>query len=151
MPAPYSTDLRWRIVRAGERGDTSQREIAELFQVSLATVENVLRHYRRTGDVAPKTPELRPRGLLDLAARQQLARWVQAQPDVMLAELQARFAQQCHIAISRPSLCRILQQLGLRRKKDTPCDRARHGPGRAGEQALPPEDPSLPGQKTEIH
>jgi len=117
MPAPYSVDLRWRIVHACERGGRSQREVAELFQVSLATVENVLRLYRRTGDVAPKAPEFSPKGLLDPAAKQQLVRWVDAQPDVMLAELQARFARQCNIAISRPSLCRILQHLGLRRKK----------------------------------
>lgn len=72
------------------------REVAELFQVSLATVENARRRYRRTGDAALKTPELKPRGLLDLATRQKLARWVQEQPDVMLAELQVRLAQQCH-------------------------------------------------------
>jgi transposase len=92
MPAPYSVDLRWGIVRACERGGTSQREVADLFQVSLATVENVLRRYRRTGDVTPKVPEWKSRGLLDPAARQQLARWVHEQRDVMLAELQARFA-----------------------------------------------------------
>lgn len=117
MPAPYSMDLRWRIVYACERGDVSQREVAELFQVSRATVENVLRRYRRTGDVAPKPPSSGAKSLLDTAARQQLAGWVHDQPDVTLAELRERFAHQYRIAISRPSLCRILQQLGLKRKK----------------------------------
>src|SRR4051794_23000445 len=54
MPAPYSLDLRWRIVHACEQGTESQREVAELFQVSLATIENILRLYRRTGDVVPR-------------------------------------------------------------------------------------------------
>jgi hypothetical protein len=54
MPAPYSVDLHWRIVHACERGIQSQREVAELFLVSQATVENIWRLYRRTGDVTPQ-------------------------------------------------------------------------------------------------
>lgn len=32
MPAPYSVDLRWRIVRACERGTESQRESLNCFK-----------------------------------------------------------------------------------------------------------------------
>jgi hypothetical protein len=84
MPAPYSVDLRWRIVRACERGTQSQREVVERFEVSLATVENLLRLYRRTGDVTPQTPAGGPRGALNAEAREQLRQWVKQQPDVTL-------------------------------------------------------------------
>jgi transposase len=45
----YSNDLRHRIVEAYENGQYSQDEVAELFQVSLATVKNFLRRKRETG------------------------------------------------------------------------------------------------------
>lgn len=116
MPAPYSTDLRWRIVRACERGTQSQREIAEVFEVSLATVENLFRLYRRTGDVTPHTHRGGPGGALDAEARKQLQQWVKQQSDITLAELRERFAR-CGIAVSVPTLCRLLLAQGLRRKK----------------------------------
>jgi transposase len=39
----YSNDLRRKIVSAYERGHRSQREVAELFGVSPATVRNFVR------------------------------------------------------------------------------------------------------------
>lgn len=39
MAAPYSEDLRGKVVQACERGTRSQREVAELFNVSLSFVE----------------------------------------------------------------------------------------------------------------
>jgi transposase len=142
MPAPYSTDLRWRIVRACERGTQSQREIAEVFDVSLATVENLFRQYRRTGDVTPQTHKGGPGGILDAAAREQLRQWVTQQPDITLAELRERFAHH-GITVSVPTLCRIVLALGLRRKKrrSTPASatpRASAGRGRdtAGTSAV---------------
>lgn len=118
MPAPYSVDLRWRIVRACEQGNESQREVAELFQVSRATVENILRLYRRTGDVIPREhahagPPIR----VDAAGRERIRQWIEEQPDLTLAELRERFERSTGMQASLPTMCRILKALGLRRKK----------------------------------
>lgn len=117
MTAPYSMDLRWRIVRACERGTQSQREVAEAFEVSLATVENLLRRYRQTGDVAPQARRVQTPALLNAADREQLRHWVQAQPDATLGELREQLVKDRGVEVSTPTLCRVLQQLGLRRKK----------------------------------
>jgi transposase len=85
MPAPYPTDLRWRIVRACERGEQSQREIAEVFDVSVATVENLFRLYRRTGEVTLHTHKGDPGGALNAEAREQLRQWVRQRSGIMLA------------------------------------------------------------------
>lgn len=45
----YSNDLRRKVVAAYERGHRSQREIAELFGVSPATVRNFVRRKRESG------------------------------------------------------------------------------------------------------
>ncbi len=54
MPAPYSQDLRIRVIKAIHNLEGSQRQIAQRFQVSLTFVHNLLRHYRKTGSVQPK-------------------------------------------------------------------------------------------------
>jgi transposase len=46
---PYSNDLRRRIVEAYESGEHTQAEVADLFNVSLASVKNFLRRQRETG------------------------------------------------------------------------------------------------------
>jgi transposase len=120
MPAPYSVDLRWRIVRACEQGTASQREVAALFQVSRATVENLLRLYRRTGDVLPRQPaHTGPPIRVDAAARERIRQWVEQQPDLTLTELQQRLQHSLGMQASLPTLCRLLKALGLRRKKRT--------------------------------
>jgi transposase len=118
MPAAYSVDLRWRIVRACEQGTGSQREVAELFQVSLATVENLLRRYRRTGDVVPQARLHPGRPVrVDQATRERIRQWVQEQSDLTLIELRERLARATGMQVSSPTMCRILKALGLRRKK----------------------------------
>ena len=51
---PYSTDFRLKVVRAYERREGSQRELARLFGVRLSFVQDLLHRYRRTGSVAPQ-------------------------------------------------------------------------------------------------
>ena len=50
---PYSVDLRERVIAMIQAGELSQSQIAQLFQVSLGTVENWWRRWRKTGDLKP--------------------------------------------------------------------------------------------------
>ena len=50
----YSTDLRQKIIEAYQRGQGTQRAIAEFFGVSVSFVEKLLQRYRTTGNVAAK-------------------------------------------------------------------------------------------------
>jgi transposase len=117
VAAPYSIDLRWKIVRACERGTASQREVAEFFGVSLATVENLLRLYRHTGQVIPLRKFRQYALRVDRANGERIRQWLQEQPDLTLAELCERLEVRSGIKISVPTMCRVIQQLGLRRKK----------------------------------
>jgi|GraSoiStandDraft_53_1057289.scaffolds.fasta_scaffold83629_4 transposase len=117
MAAPYSKDLRRKVVQACERGTHSQREVAELFSVSLSFVESLWRHYRRSGELVPHRQKCGRHPLLDDACREQLGRWLQQQPDLTLQELQARLRADAGVAVSVPTLSRVLCQLGWRLKK----------------------------------
>ena len=116
MP-PYSTDLRHKIVRAYERGLGSQRAVAALFEVSLSFVEKLLRRHRTTGQVAPKPHAGGQKPRLEATAQTRIQQWVQEQPDVALDELCTRVAEATGVRVSVPTMCRVLQRLGLPRKK----------------------------------
>jgi transposase len=118
MAAPYSEDLRRKIVQACERGTQSQREVAEFFNVSLSFVEALLKQYRRSGgELVPQRRKSGRHVLLDDACREQLRQWLVAQPDLTLKELIGRLQDKTGLAVSEPTMCRVLHQMGRRRKK----------------------------------
>lgn len=131
---PYSNDLRRRIVEACENGKYSQGEVAELFQVSLATVKNFLRRKRETGspDALPHAGGNKPR--LDEKARLFIRQSVEENNDLTLDELCQRVKARHRKSVSRPTMSRLLQALNLPRKKSrsTPPSATRRGSNRRG-------------------
>lgn len=117
MPAPYSLDLRQRVIEAYKAKEGSQRQLADRFKVSLSFVRDLTRRYRSTGQVEPK-----PYGggaVAKLAATQLpiVEQLVEAQPDALLWELCQRFAGQTNITVSVPTMHRAVQRLELSYKK----------------------------------
>lgn len=110
-------DLRRKILLALEDGDKSQREVAELFHVSQSFVESFLRHVRRTGHLEPKPRVGGPLPRIDDNARQRMRLWLAEQPDLTLEEVAARLQRECGIRACVSLVCRVLQKLGLPRKK----------------------------------
>jgi transposase len=51
---PYSIELREKIVKIYERGDTSIRKVAARFDVSKGFVQKILKQKQTTGHVQPK-------------------------------------------------------------------------------------------------
>lgn len=105
MAAPYSLDLRRKVVEAYERGVGSQRQVAELFGISLSFVEKLFMQLRGTGQMAPKPHAGGKPSRLDAKARQHLRNWLREQTDLTLAELAERLEKGLgiRIALSRLS------------------------------------------------
>jgi transposase len=123
----YSTDLRRKLVQAYEHRLGSQRALADAFGVSPSFVKKVLRRYRTTGQLTPKplTGGQKPR--LDATAQAMLQGMVQAQPNSTLEGLCTRVAVATGIRVSVPTMCRVLQRLGISRRQihATPVSRMR--------------------------
>lgn len=117
MAAPYSLDLREKVIQAYEQGRGSQRALATVFGVSREFVEQLWRRYRTTGEFAPKPHGGGQRPRLDARAEALLRQWVGEQPDVTLEELRTRLHEARGIEVSASALCRALQRLELARKK----------------------------------
>src|SRR5262249_14902738 len=125
---PYSVDLRQRIVDAYRNGEGSMREIAERFAVVLSTVQDYLNLEQTSGSVAP-----RPHGggrvsRIDEAGSQQLRALVDEKNDRTLDELIELLERRTGARLSRPTMCRALQRLGLTRKKRRYVQANRTGP-----------------------
>lgn len=113
----YSNDLRRKIVSAYERGHRSQREIAELFGVSPATVRNFVRRKRERGapDQLPRAGGAPAR--IDDAARAQLRQLIASSPDATLEEAREHLSREAGVHVGLSAVCRALSKLGLPRKK----------------------------------
>ena len=114
MGKPYSDDLRRGIVQAIEAGHTYE-EAAELSGVSVSSISRLLTRWRSTGSVSPekfggyKGYALEP-------YRRRIERWVDTQPDITLAELKARLAEE-EVVVSQTAIFRFLRHLEFTLKK----------------------------------
>ena len=112
----YPKELRIRVVNAIETGDGTIAEISALFGVGPTFIKKMLRWHRAGEDLAPRHGG-GPVTRLQEPERALLRHEVATQPDVTLEELQSRLAAQRQVTVSRATICRALQQLGLPRKK----------------------------------
>lgn len=115
MTAPLSLDLRRRIVRAVEAGN-SARHAAERFEVSPSAAIKLMRRVRETGSPAPgqvgghRRPMLEPHADLVRAL-------VADHPRITLAELQAALAERGIEVKALSTISLMLRRLELTHKK----------------------------------
>jgi transposase len=135
--AAYSIDLRQNILYAYARRLGSQRALAHVFGVSLSFVEKVLRRSRSTGELGPKPPAGGQTPRLDAAAQALVRQRVDAHPDATLEALCTHVADTAGVRVSLATMCRLVQRLGLPRKKLTSGHGAGYAPHPAGAGGLP--------------
>jgi transposase len=140
MPQPYSADLRDRVLVASEQGEGSQVAIARRFRVCPATVCNWIRQARHEGRRSPKPHRGGPAGMLGSTEHALLQALVAEINDARLDEYAERVFALTGKRVSRPVMCRTLQRLKLRRKKDAPGGRAGSTRDRCRARGLPSAD-----------
>ena len=120
---PLSQDLRQRIIAARERG-AGTGEVCRRFGVSRKSVERFWKQHRLTGECRPKQIGGYRRSRLEKHDRT-LRRWIGAQADLTLSELQKRCLEDLKVSIGITALWHRLEQLGLSYKKNDARRRAR--------------------------
>ncbi len=115
----YSLDLRERVLRDSDAGLMADA-VAERYHVSGSWVRLLKQRRRETGDIGPRPQRYGPRPKLEPHLHT-LAALIAEQPDRTLAELQDALG----VDASLPTICRAVQQLGLKVKKNRTPQRTR--------------------------
>lgn len=117
MMKAYSLDLRQRVLEAALSREHTIAEIAEVFGVGTTFVNKMLRLHCEGADLAPRPHGGGQKARLSPAHHKMLRSEVRRRNDATLSELQVHLADQARVKVSIPTLGRVLQQLGLGRKK----------------------------------
>lgn len=118
----YSQDLRDRVLRAVERGE-SPTEISKRFEVSRFWVYQVSDRFKATGERGSlRVGGYRRSRVANLEPA--LRGWLKVKPDLTLAELCGRLAKQ-GVEIKAPALWHQLSKWNLSFKKNPARQRAR--------------------------
>ena len=115
MAAPLSDDLRKRLVRAVERGE-SAASAARRFDVSASAARRLMRRVRETGSRAPGRIGGYRRPLLD-GHEALLRELTAARPGITLSELQVALRERGIVAGSLSTIWTTLRRIGLSHKK----------------------------------
>lgn len=113
----YSVDLRQKIIDLYYEGETSQRELARIFNVSKSFIQKLLKQYRETGIVGAKErTEQTPRKLAD-EELEILTEIVEEKNDRTLQEIAEQLKRRIGKLVSISTIYRMLKSLGVTRKK----------------------------------
>lgn len=110
--APYSMDLRTRVLRESDRGIPS-KDVATKYDVSRAWVDRVKQRRRESGEIQPrKQTKFRRRVLAGHEDR--IVLLITARPDATLVEIRDAL----RIPVGLSTLWREIDRLGFRVKKN---------------------------------
>ncbi|XP_078380231.1 uncharacterized protein LOC144663179 [Oculina patagonica] len=118
MPAPLSNDFRWRIIWLVFGLQKTSEETSRLLQVTQRTVFNVLRRFRRYGNVRPSRIG-RPNIMSSITRGEafMLMEYVMRYPGAYLREAIEHIERICGREFSTSSVWRCLQRHNITRRK----------------------------------
>ncbi|MCA2812966.1 MAG: transposase [Microcystis sp. M090S1] len=113
----YPVEFRQKILDCYYNEPISQRQLAKRFCVTLSFVQKLLKQYRETGDLRPKT--YRCGRHLKLTPEQMivLGTLIEENNDATLAQLSKLFLERTGIVLSVATVARIAERLRITRKK----------------------------------
>ncbi|MCZ8224434.1 MAG: hypothetical protein O9324_10895 [Microcystis sp. LE19-84.1B] len=125
----YPVEFRQKILDCYYNEPISQRQLAKRFCVTLSFVQKLLKQYRETGDVRPKT--YRCGRHLKLTPEQMLVlgELIEENNDATLAQLSKLFLERTGIVLSVATVARIAERLRITRKKNSTPTRTRDRKG----------------------
>ena len=143
----YSTDLRQKIVMAYESGEGTLDDMASIFEVDRRTVSRLLHRSRQGLGLSPKPLGGGYPAILDEKGLDLLRQRVAQQPDATLEELAAYLKKRARVDMHLSTVCRVLQKLGLPRKKKPGGCRA----GRGRPAGFPPSGRAAGSTPLHLH
>jgi transposase len=117
MGAPYSLDLRKKVVAKYKTGDISQNQLAIFFGLGVSTVKRYLRLEREKGDLSPSFEGKGRPSSIDEAGLQTVKKLIEENPTITLSELSQKYEMLYNKKVGSSVLSRACHRLKLFRKK----------------------------------
>ena len=117
MPAPYSLDLRNRVIKAIEEENLSIAEVARRFLVSYDFAYDLWNRYQETGSIAAKKVGGNKQPKVDKAGEELIKNWLLECPDLTIPALCTRYQQEVGVSMGCSSMGRALTRIGFSFKK----------------------------------
>jgi transposase len=111
--ATISMDLRQRILKAYDRGDTTREQVASRFEVSLGMVKKLIQQRRHAGDIAPRHHRSGRKPVILDSHRREMRLLLAKQPDLTLEEIRTRLGLGCTVQ----AIHYVLADMGMTYKK----------------------------------
>lgn len=117
MARAYEDDLRRKFLSAYDEGEETLEELASRFLVSVGWAKKISAQRNRTGQAerVRHKPGRKPHAGPE--AQQKVMAWIEARPDLTLAEIQTKLRNEAAVRLSVPQVWYLLRKLGLRLKK----------------------------------
>lgn len=117
MAKAYSDDRRRELLQAYDRGEGTLKQLAGAFQVSVPWAWKISAQRKRSGQME-RVEQRRGGGrIVNAGVEPMLRRWLQAQPDLTLAELQQTVAERLDLHVSIGWLSPVVGAMRRRLKK----------------------------------
>ncbi len=87
MPAPYSIDLRQKIVLAYQNNEGSMTQLGKRFKVSVNFISTLIKRLKETGNIIPKTHGGGRRPTIKTPGQNFIKNLLKAQADLTLEEI----------------------------------------------------------------
>ena len=116
--APYSADMRWRIIWQHFGMELTYTEVSERLNVSVSTVHSTCKKFENTGDVQSSKQPLRPQSRkLDENHERLLLVILIETPTLYLHQMCKHILDTTGVVVSEATICRLLRRHGFTRKK----------------------------------
>lgn len=117
MPAPYSLELRQKIVEVYQSEKLSLIKLATRFKVSLSSVKRYVSLDRESRDLSPKVEGKGRPAKMTETGYETVKQIITEKPTITLEELSKALYKKEKIKAGRSILSRACQKLEMRRKK----------------------------------
>lgn len=122
----YSIEFRQKIMDVYHNEPLSQKAIANRFCVALSFVQKLIKQYRETQNIAPRTERCGVKLKLNAEQLMILAELIEASDDATFEELRYLLYQKIGVTISRATMGRMAKLLNMTFKKNSLSERERH-------------------------
>jgi transposase len=115
----YPVEFRQKILDCYYNEPISQRQLAKRFCVTLSFVQKLLKQFRETGDIRPKTYRCGRHLKLTPEQMSVFGELIEENNDATLAELSELFLEKTGILLSVATVARTAERLRMTRQKNS--------------------------------